>query len=566
MHRRASVDAVGTALLATLGFLGACGGGAVAGGEREGGGGPTPADGGARPGTGEGAADSAAEAALPADALGGGEERSSDAPATCTAHPCVNPMPIVVANVDTGYDTCESGTLRRRAVVDCPSLLPRASVPVCSELPDGGAPRLGGSCGSDQDCTANPNGYCQNASFSGYSENTGCSCNYGCARDSDCYTGAICVCADPVGYCTSAACNSSAICLAGCDCVAPPAYAEFACQTPEDTCISDKDCVGGPTTWVDGGFPGGSCGYTNSSECAPQSYGANWGSSAPPGLTCQPGYACGTGRPFLVDGAERLAPSATRSDWCSPGVKPDLRGIPNALCARLAAYWTRVALMEHASIAAFARFTLHLLAVGAPPDLVSQSQQAMADETQHAKLAFALATAYGAAALGPGPLAIEGSLDGFDVSQLTRSLIREGCIGETVAAIEARDALEGARDPAVRRVLETVARDELRHAELAWRALRWLVSTGRTSLTAVRQDMAIALAEAASTSRRPDADAGDDMSGLGVVSDARRDELRRAAVTHVIDPCVDALTGLRAAVLSGAKRKRAQSGLAGAVA
>ncbi len=145
--------------------------------------------------------------------------------------------------------------------------------------------------------------------------------------------------------------------------------------------------------------------------------------------------------------------------------------------------------MEHASIAAFARFTLHLLAVGAPPDLVSLSQQAIGDETEHARLAFSLASAYAGEAVGPGALAIDGSLDGFDVIELVGTLLREGCIGETVAAIEARDALDGVRDAAVRGVLETIARDELRHAELAWRTLGWLVSSGRVSRALVRDEV-----------------------------------------------------------------------------
>src|SRR5262249_3539695 len=160
---------------------------------------------------------------------------------------------------------------------------------------------------------------------------------------------------------------------------------------------------------------------------------------------------------------------------------PDLDGLSPSTRALLAARWTSIGLMEHASIAAFARFALQLLAVGAPPDLVRASQEAMGDETEHARLAFAAASADAGEDVGPGALAIDGSLDGFDVAQLVATLLREGCIGETVAAIEAREALESAVDPVVRAVLETIARDELRHAELAWSTLAWLVSEGRVS-------------------------------------------------------------------------------------
>ncbi|MBT9554900.1 MAG: hypothetical protein IV100_02675, partial [Myxococcales bacterium] len=38
--------------------------------------------------------------------------------------------------------------------------------------------------------------------------------------------------------------------------------------------------------------------------------------------------------------------------------------------------WLSVAALEHASVGSFARFTLQLLAVGAPPDLLLATQQA----------------------------------------------------------------------------------------------------------------------------------------------------------------------------------------------
>jgi hypothetical protein len=87
--------------------------------------------------------------------------------------------------------------------------------------------------------------------------------------------------------------------------------------------------------------------------------------------------------------------------------------------------------MEHASIAAFARFALQLLAVGAPPDLVHGAQIAMGDEADHARLAFRLASAYAVRAVGPSALDIFGALDGFCIEQLVATLLREGCIGET---------------------------------------------------------------------------------------------------------------------------------------
>jgi hypothetical protein len=55
---------------------------------------------------------------------------------------------------------------------------------------------------------------------------------------------------------------------------------------------------------------------------------------------------------------------------------------------------------------------------------------------------------------------------------------REGCIGETLAAVQAAEQLARAEDPAVRAVLAVIAEDEARHAELAWRTVAWAVRTG----------------------------------------------------------------------------------------
>jgi hypothetical protein len=103
--------------------------------------------------------------------------------------------------------------------------------------------------------------------------------------------------------------------------------------------------------------------------------------------------------------------------------------------------------MEHASIAAFARFSLQLLSLGAPPDLVEASTRALADETAHTKLCFELASAYAGRALGPGKLDVENSLAVTSLLDVVELVIAEGCFGETVAALEAREAADAAADP-----------------------------------------------------------------------------------------------------------------------
>jgi hypothetical protein len=109
-------------------------------------------------------------------------------------------------------------------------------------------------CQSNADCTdAGPNAECvQSGSIAGY-----CECRAGCVSDSDCKTGEVCLCGDPLGGCVPASCTSDGQCGAGLLCALTPndpsgacgvGVATFACQTPEDTCLIDEDCSDCMTT------------------------------------------------------------------------------------------------------------------------------------------------------------------------------------------------------------------------------------------------------------------------------------------------------------------------------
>lgn len=186
---------------------------------------------------------------------------------------------------------------------------------------------------------------------------------------------------------------------------------------------------------------------------------------------------CGKGRPFLIEGAPRVATITGHGQWSAvETLAPDTTAIADELRARLAVHWLGTARAEHASIASFARFSMQLLALGAPPELLIEAQRATLDEIEHARLAYALASAYRGGPLGPGPLDVTGGLaDVGDREAILRSLMREGCVDETIAATEAAVAAARATDPTVRRVLTTIADDEARHAALAWRTARWML-------------------------------------------------------------------------------------------
>ncbi|AUX44528.1 hypothetical protein SOCE26_059920 [Sorangium cellulosum] len=423
---------------------------------------------------------------------------------------CDDPEPVVIAGQNTGYVRCAGGWLHRAEVVACPSPLPRAET---CEDPLGDE----GNCKSDADCTDQPNGYCATSAVG--NAPPGCFCNYGCTTDADCGAGQICLCGDPVGQCVISSCTSDADCgrllcssyvlNPGCDGIG------FACQTPADECAVDADCPG-------------------DEQCSLEA----------DRHTCTEPL-CVIGRPFLVDGVERTAATAARDDWRAPTAahpgSPRLDVLSDGQRAALAAHWTRAALLEHASIAAFARFALQLLSLGAPPELVAAAQAAMGDETEHARLCFALASAFAGRDVGPGPLSIDGALGGADPRAILVTAVREGCIGETVAAIEAAEAALHATDPAVRRALEKIAEDETRHAELAFRFAAWMIDHDPALAGVVADELAAAARR--SPAPAPDDDRGDAAGtlGFGVLSPRQRREIRERALAQVVAPCARAL-------------------------
>jgi hypothetical protein len=449
----------------------------------------------------------------------GGAVTPQPAPVTTATRTfaCENPMPLV-AGGDTGFELCASGFVHRDKKVECPTSLPRAQTCTTS------SPDIVGPCQTDADCTAGPNGQC-----SGFDPVAGgptgtCSCYYGCRTDADCTAGEICLCGAPTGQCVAADCTSDADCPKGmlCTMSAPPGScpgaSPFTCQKPEDTCGGAADCVD------DAGFGGQSCQVSNGRhECA---------------------SSCAFGRPFLVEGDARTADADARDDWRDPIPALSVAGLAGEERRAIAAAWTRMAAMEHASIAAFARFTMQLLALGAPASLVEASQEAMRDETEHAKACFAVASRFAGRDVGPGPLPMDGALAESDAASVLVTTILEGCIGETCAAVEAAEALAYARDPALRAVLAKIARDERRHAELAWRFVRWAVEEDAGLRVLAECVIERAVADAARDARTSPAFLVSNAElAHGVVPDALRAEVRARVLREVVAPCAEALLG-----------------------
>jgi hypothetical protein len=432
--------------------------------------------------------------------------------------PCVDSAPILQLSengqVPTGLEQCADGRVHRTSAIACE--YPAALVGTCGGL---GVPT--DPCAVDADCVAAPHGYCNVVQdFASY-----CECHYGCETDADCGPDQLCLCDGPRSRCVAASCKTDTecegwTCARGSEpsaCGSPPAF--FACQGPLDTCDAVSGCDPSSCT---------ACLYS-AEECA-------W--------ACREhDEACADcGRPYLVAGRPRVAGAVARRDWIDDALAAVRR--PDAItCDALADHWRRCAQMEHASVAAFARYCLDLLSLGAPPELLQAAQQAMADEVEHAQLCFSLASAYAGKPCGPGFLPSDGALVDRDRERILDDVVREGCIGETLAAAEAIEALAQAEDPVVRGVLARIAEDELRHAALAWRHVRWaLEDVSPVERSRILAIVRTAVNEAARAGADPHPPARIDLLAHGVLDAPLRAELRKRVLSDVIAPSVRALS------------------------
>jgi hypothetical protein len=203
----------------------------------------------------------------------------------------------------------------------------------------------------------------------------------------------------------------------------------------------------------------------------------------------------------------------------------------------LRAVWTRTAFSETASAAAFAAIAGHLLAAGAPIDLVAAAGDFVVDEVIHAECAARIAGALG------GAVSLE-----VDLGRLVRPatstapllaaaelVVRTSCVGEALTVPILGLARRHAGSRLVEAALGKIVADEAQHAKLGAYFLAWatplLDDAARAHLGSVAGRALRDLAPAAGTCGE---------NGLGRLDCATFDPaFARAARARVAEPLAE---------------------------
>ncbi|HVH41159.1 MAG TPA: hypothetical protein VM925_02415 [Labilithrix sp.] len=158
--------------------------------------------------------------------------------------------------------------------------------------------------------------------------------------------------------------------------------------------------------------------------------------------------------------------------------------LDDATRAAIADQWRENGRTEHASVAAFARLTLDLMALGAPPELVTAANQDSLDEIRHAEMCFGLARSIDDRAESPAPFAEAArartlprsralALAALAVDSLVDGALHEGVSARIIAKLARRTD-----DDIVRAILKEIAADEGRHARHGWDVVQWCLLEG----------------------------------------------------------------------------------------
>ncbi len=187
------------------------------------------------------------------------------------------------------------------------------------------------------------------------------------------------------------------------------------------------------------------------------------------------------GRQLRRFGRVLLPPIEHGGGWVSGALR--LEGAANAPLG-LGRQWRENGRTEHASVASFARLTLDLMALGAPPALIASANQDALDEIRHTEACFALAYALDGKFESPGPFPAARSARtvlhsrALALPQLAVTSLIDGALHEGVSARVIAKLARRCENPQICDVLKRIAADEGRHAAHGWDVVEWCLAEG----------------------------------------------------------------------------------------
>lgn len=158
------------------------------------------------------------------------------------------------------------------------------------------------------------------------------------------------------------------------------------------------------------------------------------------------------------------APSGRRPSGWRPNAKIASR------TSILGCHFAALAELEDGSVYAFLELAEWLRGVGAPSSLIAATRRAADDERRHFTAMQTLAREHGVEV----PRATVPRRANADIEAIALDNEVEGCVRETFGALLATWVSLNARDPSVRSVMQSIARDETGHAALSWHLRSWL--------------------------------------------------------------------------------------------
>lgn len=133
--------------------------------------------------------------------------------------------------------------------------------------------------------------------------------------------------------------------------------------------------------------------------------------------------------------------------------------------------WRERMASEHASARVFGALVGGMMNAGLPADETSRVADMVRQELDHARLCARVLASLGAppiAELSDLP-AVPEHTDATPLEAVLRNVISIGCCSETVAVALVATEREQAGPPQVRRVLDQILRDEIKHSRFGWR-------------------------------------------------------------------------------------------------